>query len=297
MGETAALLTSVCWAFSAIIFTFAGRRVGAGALNRIRLIFALILIMSTHWVSRGFPLPLDATPAQWGWLGLSGVLGLTLGDLALFQTYIYIGPRIGTLMMAGVPVLSAALAWLVLGEVLKPTELLGIGLAVAGIAVVVLERQDSRQGNGPKHDKYLLGIFFGFLAAAGQTTGLILTKRGLEGGYPALSGVLIRMIVATAAAWIVAFASRQVISTFQQLRDRKVFALIAAGSLVGPFVGIWLSTIAVQYSAVGIASTLMALNPVFLLPVSKRLFGEPVSWRAGLGTMVTITGVAVLFLL
>ena len=284
------------WTFSAVFFTFASRRCGASVVNRLRLAFALVFLAAAHWITQGSLLPLNAAPARWIWLGVSGIIGLTLGDLALFQAYINIGPRLGTLIMSMVPVFSTILAWLFLGETLRPVQIAGILLTVAGIAIVVLERKEA---GGPAQDRrsYLLGILFGFLAAVGQTTGLILTRRGVEGGFPALSAVLIRVLVACFVAWLAALVTRQTSKTLAVLKEPKTSGLVLAGSFVGPFLGVWFSTIAVQQTAVGIAATLSSLNPIMLLPFSGWLFGDKITPRAILGTSLTIGGVIILFLL
>jgi drug/metabolite transporter (DMT)-like permease len=296
LGEFAAILTSVFWTLSAIIFTFASRKVGSVVLNRLRLAFALVMLFIFHLLTQGKLIPLDAAPERWLWLGLSGIIGLTLGDLALFQSYKLVGPRIGTLIMSCVPVLSVILAWLTLHETLRLVQILGILLAVSGIAVVVLERGGNGSASHDTHN-YRSGIFFGFLAAIGQTVGLILTKQGVQGGFSSISAVLIRLLVATVAIWIVTFATRQTRATIAVLRDRKTFGLILAGSIVGPFLGVWFSTIAVQLSAVGVASTLTSLNPIFLLPFAHWLFHEKITPRAIAATFITLAGVMILFLL
>jgi drug/metabolite transporter (DMT)-like permease len=71
---------------------------------------------------------------------------------------------------------------------------------------------------------------------------------------------------------------------------------LICGALTGPFLGVWLSLIAIQHTSIGVASTLMALPPVFLLPISRLVFAEQIGWRTILGTMVAISGVAMLFL-
>jgi drug/metabolite transporter (DMT)-like permease len=48
---------------------------------------------------------------------------------------------------------------------------------------------------------------------------------------------------------------------------------------------------------VGVASTLMSLPPVFLLPISHFVFGERIGLRAVAGTLVAIIGVAMLLLM
>jgi len=296
LGEIAALLTSVMWTFSAIFFTFAGRLIGATSLNRLRLAFALVFLSLTHWAMQGSLLPLSAAPERWLWLGLSGIVGLTLGDQALFQCYIYIGPRLGTLMLASVPVFSALLAWLLLGETLPLPQIAGILLAVSGIVMVILDRSGSSQ-IGSSRRSYLLGIVFGVLAAAGQTIGMVLTKRGLAGGFPPISGVLIRTAVAMLAAWLMGAFTRQTWQTVSALKTLGAAKYVLAGSLVGPFIGVWFSTIAIQQTQVGIAATLQSLNPIFLLPFSGFLFKEKITARAVLGTFMTIAGVVIIFLI
>jgi drug/metabolite transporter (DMT)-like permease len=296
LGELAALLTSVMWTFSAIFFTFAGRMTGAAILNRLRLAFALVFLGLAHLVTQGTFIPLNASLDRWFWLGLSGIIGLTLGDLALFSAYIYIGPRMGTLIMSIVPVFSALLAWVFLGEALRLAQIAGILLAVSGIILVILDRRSSSETSKDRRS-YLLGIMFGFLAAAGQTGGLILTKRGLAGDFPALSAVLMRTIIATAAAWLIAILTRQTWPTLTAIKQPKAAVMVLAGSLVGPFIGVWFSTIAIKLTQVGVAATLQSLNPIFLLPFSSWLFGEKITARAAIGTFITIAGVVTIFLL
>ncbi len=295
MGEVAALLTAVCWAVTSLFTTSAGRRVGSVAVNRVRLVFAVFLLLLAHLILLGRPLPLDAGFGRWFWMGASGVAGLVLGDSFLFQSYVMIGPRLGTLIMAVVPVFSAIIAWLFLGETLNLLEISGILLAVGGIMMVVLER-----GNGGSDGKdkrhYLLGVLAGFGGAIGQASGLVLSKKGLEGGYPTLSGVLMRMIVAMVVLWAIAFALKQGRITLRRVwGDRPALRSIFYGSITGPFIGVWLSLVAVQAAFVGIASTLMALTPVIMLPIVYWVYKESVSRWAIVGTVVALSGVALIF--
>ncbi|WP_237483094.1 EamA family transporter, partial [Levilinea saccharolytica] len=96
--------------------------------------------------------------------------------------------------------------------------------------------------------------------------------------------------------WLATLVGGRVRSTLTTLnQNRPVIGRIALGSLMGPFVGVWLSLVAVQASHVGVASTLMAMTPVLILPVVRWGLKEQVSRRAVLGTLVSIVGVAVIF--
>jgi drug/metabolite transporter (DMT)-like permease len=97
--------------------------------------------------------------------------------------------------------------------------------------------------------------------------------------------------------WSLALAQKQVGLTGRVLRERRTMFLIAGGALTGPTLGVWLSMVAIQYAPVGIASTLMALPPVILIPLERWLFHERVSPRAVVGTGIALAGAAALFML
>lgn len=297
MGEIAALVTAVCWALSSIFFTSTSKAIGALAVNRIRLVFAVVFLLITHTVLTGQIIPFGAEPYRWLWLGLSGVIGLILGDTLLFQAFKLIGNRLGTLIMAGVPVLSGIGAWLFLNEQLALQDILGIIVCVSGISLVVLER-GSRSSTHPSSPRqYTLGLLCALGGALGQAGGLVLAKIGLAGDFPSISGVMIRMLTAAVVMWIVTLFAGQAKDTLSKLRQSpQVARSLLAGSLVGPFIGVWLSQIAVQHSYIGISSTLMALTPVVMLPIARWYYHEIISPRALIGTLLALAGVAVIFL-
>jgi drug/metabolite transporter (DMT)-like permease len=298
MGNIAAIITAFCWSITSILFIITSKQVGALTVNRLRLLFASILLLATHLIVQGQLIPLNFSLDRWMWLGLSGILGLTLGDACLFQAYVLIGPRVSTVMMALSPVASAILAWLILGERLSLIDMAGIAITVAGVTWVVMEEQPANGVIQTQHSRrqYLIGILFGVGAVLGQAFGLILSKRGLQGGVPALSGVVIRIIVAAAAMWLYTLIRGKIGSTMAVLRMAKTTGIIATASVIGPFIGVWLSLVSVQLIPVGIASTLQSLSPIFVLPMTAIFFKEKVTPRAVLGTLGAIAGVALLSL-
>ncbi len=138
IGEIAGLGTSVCWTITSILFTIASQRIGSLVVNRLRLLLALIFLLITHLVVQGEMLPLQAGATRWFWLGLSGVIGLTLGDLFLFESYIWIGPRRAMLLMSLAPIMGAVVAWVGLGETLSLLEMVAVALTVGGVALLIL---------------------------------------------------------------------------------------------------------------------------------------------------------------
>jgi drug/metabolite transporter (DMT)-like permease len=301
LGEVAALLTAVCYSISSIFFTVAGRKFGPLTSNRLRLIVAVLLLGITHWVIYGNPIPMNAGVDRWLWLGASGIVGLAIGDLFLFSAYISIGPRLGLLFLSLSPALASILAWLMLGEKLSVVSVIGISLTLLGIAWVVLESKpnlptsDRESGRLlPRH--HLKGFLAGLIAAAGQALGVVLAKPGMANNFSPISANVIRMSAAFLGLWLVTLFQGQIISTVQQANIQKSGMLfILAGSIFGPLVGVSLSLFAIQNTDVGIASTLIALPPIFLLPVGHFVYKEHISWRAVAGTVIAVIGVGLLF--
>jgi drug/metabolite transporter (DMT)-like permease len=307
LGQLASLGAATCWAFTSLLFAFAGRRVGSQVVNLSRLLLALAILALAHRWTTGAWLPWDAGLVRWGWLSLSGLIGLALGDAALFQALIYIGPRLTALMMALAPIIAAVAAWLFLGERLVPVDVLAIILTVGGVAWVVAERQgpppaappppiDPAAAASPANRNYALGVALGVAAATGQALGLITSRLGMAGGLPVLSATVVRILAAALVVGLAALVTGRAVQPLRALRGHPRAALaIALATLIGPVTGVSLSLVAIQHAPIGIASTLMALTPVIILPLVRFLFHERISPRALAGTGVALAGVALIF--
>jgi drug/metabolite transporter (DMT)-like permease len=120
IGEIAALFTSFCWTMSAIGFSNATRQFGSLVTNRLRVVLAMVALILINTLLYAKPIPFDAGLSRWGWLTISGIIGLALGDAFLFSCYRHVGPRIGLLLLSLAPIFGATSAWLMFGETLSP---------------------------------------------------------------------------------------------------------------------------------------------------------------------------------
>jgi drug/metabolite transporter (DMT)-like permease len=192
------------------------------------------------------------------------------------------------------PIFGSIIAWIFFGETLTLMQIIGIVLALAGIGWVVMSHEEA--ANTP-HGHTRRGVIFGMLAGLGQAIGLVLAKQGMVNDISPFQANAIRMLAAATFIWIWTVAEGQAKATIKTVREQpKVLKLIALGALVGPLLGVSTSLLAVQHAEVGVASTLMALPPVIVLPISYFVFKEKVGWQAISGTLLAILGVAVLFL-
>jgi drug/metabolite transporter (DMT)-like permease len=294
LGEIAALATAFFFAITALIFTSTGRSVGSLVTNRMRLLFALAYLIVLNLIVFHEPLPFSAESSRWLWLSLSGVIGLSLGDAFLFQSLISVGTRLGSLLLSLAPIFGSIIAWAFFDETLTFWQITGIILALAGIAWVVASHEEPP--NTPRGHTSR-GVLFGVLAGLGQAVGIVFSKQGMFGNFSPFQANAIRMFAAVLFIWVWAAFRGEAGSTFDKLRGKpRVLGLLALGALVGPVLGVSSSLLAVQHIEVGIASTLIALTPVIILPISYFVFKEKVGWQAIVGTLLAIAGVTILFL-
>lgn len=298
-GEIAGVLTAVFWTVTSLAFESAGKKVGSLSVNLIRLIIAFFFIGVYSWVVRGFFFPTDASLYQWEWLALSGLVGFVIGDLLLFQALVVVGARISMLMMALAPPFAAFIGWLVLGEVLSPTNLLGMTITLSGIIIVILKRERS-EVNGTvtrkiKSNYSVQGILLALGGAIGQGAGLVLSKKGM-GDYDAFSASQIRVLTGIVGfIFILTFMKRW--SRFMSaLKNVSAMKRITLGSFFGPFLGVSFSLLAVQHTQAGIAATLMSITPVLIIAPAVFLFKEKINWKEILGAVITVIGIAFFFL-
>ncbi len=299
IGQFAALGTAILFAFGSTLFTLSGRLVGSTLVNRTRLLIAVVVVMLLHTLMFGQPLPLDASDDRWLWLGLSGLVGLAIGDALLFQAFVMIGPRLSMLMMALAPVLGVVMAWVFLGEILTVQELVGIGLTVAGVGFVVSERQGKQKSTSLNVDtprQYIIGLLFAFGGALGQAGGQVLAKPGLSDAFSPWSALVIRLLIALVAIWGISIVRGEVLKSYRTLRAQpRALTMMSIAAITGPVIGVWLSLVAVQRAPVGVSSALIALTPVFLIPISYVVFKERPTVQAITGTLVAFAGTALLF--
>jgi len=305
IGETAGLAVAFLWALTSVFFAEAGRLIGSFRVNVIRLLIAVSIYAVLLYVTEGRLLPDDLNSRQVFWLALSGLVGLVIGDSCGFKALVMIGPRLTTLMYSSAPIMAVVIAWLFLGERLGPWSLLGIALTVLGISWVVMERRgkviampSGANNSHPDAGSLTKGVLLGLGAAAGQAVGLVMAKHAMVnagGTVEPLPASFIRMTSAMFAIWLLAGLRGRLPSVLAAVRQRRPLSLCAAGAVVGPFLGVWMSLVAVKYIATGVAATLNAMTPVAIIPLVILYYKEKVSLRASLGAVVAVAGVAVLF--
>ncbi len=296
LGEFAALITAMFWTLTALAFHRAVNNVGSIAVNFIRLFLAFFLLSGLSFLLRGTFLPSDAGAHQWIWLGLSGLIGFVFGDYTLFKSYEYVEARISMLIMALAPPMAFFIGWLVMNEAMTWQNAIGMLFTLSGIALVILNRKSNEEGQKKKIslNYSYKGILYALGGALGQAIGIVLSKYGM-GDYDAIAATHIRVIVGAVSFGIIVSLGKNWYRISLAYSNKSTVKAILIGAFFGPFLGVYFSLLAVKYTTSGIASTIMAIVPVLIIPPAIFIFKEKVTLKEWIGAFITVLGVILFF--
>lgn len=226
-------------------------------------------------------------------LALSGAIGIGLGDTAYFGALKHLGARRAILLMILSPPITGIFALLFLGETISVGAWGGIMITVTGVAWVISE-QDSAADVGTNRKP--LGIGLGLIAALGQAIGAILSHAAfLHMNISPLRSALFRLIGGTLLVLIFMLVLKDGNGwEYENLHSFRRWRTIIFTVFIGTFMGIWLQQISLKYAAAGVAQTLFATSPLFVLPI-VAVMGEYISLRSLLGAILAIAGIGLIF--
>lgn len=296
IGELAALGTALTWGVSNQAQGIVGLKIGSTNITLLRIPFqALILAVMCLCMQA------DTSLSLTGFLffALSGFFGVFLCDFCLFRAMNVIGPATAILIVSSSTAFTPVLGWLFLSEGLPWQAVLGIGVTMLGILAVVTEHSGSTLLPGqevPRGRRLLLGLLTAGAAALTLSLSFITLKRGLLTGVDPLWASFIRLIAGGGMIWGLGLARGWAGPSLRAFRrDRKVQALLVF-SCVFVALGMWFASVAVDQAPVGVAGTLIALQPVAVTLVGALWCRRLPSLRVALGMLVAFGGAALICL-
>jgi len=319
-GEAMAVLAALIFAWTSIFFTTAGQRLGVTTVNLLRLPIAALCLGITHLLVTGRLVPEHLDLAAAGWIGLSGVVGLAVGDSALFRSFTLIGPRRGMMMMAAAPLFTVVVAWFLLDESLGAVTLLGMAAIIGGVLLAV-GGKDPGGGRFRGLPRAVLrrGFLLALVGAAGQGLGSAFAKLGMIGGgagagidagagadavaadavvtgVDPLGATLVRMTAAALVYWLAVLPRHRLTDLLRPLRDRQGAVALAVAIFMGPYVSVWISLVAIKHASAGVAQALLGLVPIFVIGPAWLVYRDRPSPLSLVGVAVAVGGSVLLFL-
>ena len=290
----AAFLTTLFFSLSTIFANRSLRAAGATRANLGRLLFAaLVLGAYAHLFGGG----LGGSGRDW--LLLSGVIGMGLGDLAVFAALPLLGSRLTVLMTQCLAAPLAIVAeWLWLGTVLTGTQLLWGFVILGGVLVALLPSRSSP----PKVTIRPIGFLFGFLAACGQGFGAVVSRKG--NALAALAGEPIdgltaayQRILGGLAITLIWLAARALLSAKPSAPTPpeapppwRAYLWIPANAGCGAIIGVSCYQWSLATTPSGIVLPIVACTPLVIIQLSYWLENERPTRRSLLGGIIAVAG-------
>lgn len=288
LGITAALLSAFSWAFSSILFRKAGDEVSPIGMNLSKCLIGSFILGLIILIIGIKPIPTKDLI----FLGLSGLLGIALGDTLFFTALIQLGPRLTLLLGALGPVFTVILAVTFLHE--KPSLLAWTGIitTICGVSWVLWE--SSPQDTINRKNK-LKGIKYGIISIICNATAIILAKIGVS-SVSTLGGTFIRFLWGTIGLLILGLFSGKLRNWMAPISNYRTIRLILTAAFVAIFGGFWLFLVSLKYIDAYLATILNETTPLFILPLAFFILKERISPRSIIGASIAIVGIMLLFI-
>lgn len=294
--EAAALGAAFTWAVGGLIAAAPARVLGGPRFTRLRM----------YWVALALTV-IATMVGEWDSLGgrevlllaASGVVGLALGDVALFSAFSRLGPRrTGILFAANAPMAAAASA-VVYDERFTPPALLGSVLVVGGVMLAIGygTRTDQRHHWEAIHGPLGVGVVFGLLGAAGQAAGVLLADPVFESDPDPWAAAAVRAVVGLAALVALrGYFETRARHPYPDSIGWRLWAIVIVSGTLAMVIGKTLVLVALSDGDPGIVSVLIATSPVIQLPLIWLFTRERPAPGAWAGAVLAAAGTALIVL-
>ena len=286
VGISAALAASFSWALGAVLLKTVGDGLSSLAMTLVKGAISLVLIALVLALSGLTPMGRETLIL----LSLSGLLGIAISDTCFFEALKSLGPLSLVLLMLLGQVLTVVFAVLFLGERPTPAAWTGIVLVVSGVGVVL-----TAELSGRNRAAGFKGIAFGLISLLGMAASTIIAKKALA-DVSAMQATFVRMTAGTLGIFILGGATGRLGAWMNPFSELRVAARFFVAVCVVTFGGFWLSLLAIKNLDVATANTLIATEPVFVLPLAAVFLRQKITGRAVAGTLVAVVGIILLCL-
>jgi len=288
IGCLFAIISAVLWAFGAILFRKLGDNISPAGINFAKSIFAtLCLGVLLLGVKTG-----PVTAQTYLYLGLSGLLGVSLGDTFFFRSLIELGPRLSLTLVVLIPATTVLLALVILSEQLTLASFLGIILTLSGVAVVLWGQRS--QVNNQIRD-LRKGIQYGILSIVTCSLSIILTKLVID-STSAIEATFIRQLSGAIGLIIWGVFNSNLKKWIKPFANPVILKNLVIAAFISTFLGTIFSLAALKYTYASIATTLNAMSPLFILPLSYYLLKEKITSCAVIGAFIAVLGAGLIIL-
>lgn len=300
-GYLAAFATLFAWTVSTFVLAKLSRLEEPYILNKAALFFSIFLLgLVVCIVDELAPWQLFTFPnaSNWLWLGISGIIGKSLGDYFAFRSLRILGARRRSMITTLGPGFTWLFGLLILNEQMN---WLGIAAMILTIVSLVLLINSSGEKNEVKKENFgmpLPGFLYGVAATALTGLAFILSKMTFnesENDISAFHATWIRIITAFVALAIFDIARNKHNRFIKQfVYEKQKAVLLFLGILFGAVLGLSFSLIAITRMNAAAAYTIFSLLPVSVILTGVVFFKKKLTPQSWAYSILAVIGVLIL---
>ena len=284
-GHVYALLTAIAWAGGVVLFRRAGEEIGPVALNVLKNVIALVLLVATLVVAGDVPLG-EARWRDWALLVVSGAVGIGLSDTLFFRALNVLGAGRAAIVDCLYSPSVVLFSFVLLGERLSPAAALGAVLVVTAVLIAGHGRWSLETAHGTFGE----GVALGAVAMVSMAVSIVAVKPILE-REPVLWATTLRMTGGLAALACAALPTRAGRARFADaLRPRPAWRWAVPGAVLGSYVALLLWIAGFKYAPASEVSILNQTSTVFVVLLAARFLDEPLTRRRAAAVALGIAG-------
>ena len=282
------LAAAACWAVGSLVSVYPATALGAPAFTRYRMIFVSLMLFAAGTVLGVWETLSETYMIE---LIISGLIGIFLGDTALFATMRRMGPRRTAILFAMNAPITTVLGLAILGENLTTSIFAGCVAVMVGVVLAIIFGKKKSQQHHWEEVKGSLavGIAFGLWAATCQAVGIIISKPVMDSGVDPVAASAIRVAV-SALALSLMLATPMKRFRAQTPLTKKLAGYVLLSGTLGMGLGMTFLMIALQHGDSGVVATLAATSPVLMLPLIWLKTKEFPSLTAWGGALLVVVG-------
>ena len=286
MGEAFALACAIVWATAVIFIKRAGETYPPFALNLFRVGVSSGLLVLTTLAAGQDLLPAGVPLRTYLLLILSGVIAIGLADTMFHRGLNIVGAGVSAIIDCLYAPLVAAFAFLLLGERMSPSHLIGMGLIIGG----VLTASRITPPEGGTRREQIRGILWASGAMVALTLGVVIAKSVLA-DVPVLWATTVRQVGALGFMAVAAVVSPQRRAYLGVFRPRAGFRFAMAGTLLGSYLSLMLWLAGMKYTQAGIAAIINQTSSIFVLVFASLFLKEAFGRRKFLAAALAFGGI------
>ncbi|MGI9875612.1 DMT family transporter [Vibrio chagasii] len=290
--EWLALAAAFLWAIASLMSVKPAQYLGSFAYSRWRMGCTAVILSSMAWFTGGWSTVETEliTPMM-----LSGLIGIFIGDTALFACLNRMGPRQAGLLFSCHAVFSAILGYFLFSESMTSGELIGSALVFSGVLTAIFFGRRGQASNQLETIKgsVWIGVALGITAAICQALGGIIAKPVMQTSIDPIAASAIRMITAFVAHSAFHLTGAKLSRALNPMNG-QIFAITAVNGFLAMAVGMTLILYALQEGNVGMVALLSSTTPIMLLPILWLYTKQRPNAYAWVGAIVAVVGTGIL---